>query len=116
MAAEAKYAQFMEYVVDHRIPGAPAASIADIIDGLIWITDDNGGQVCSMCESWLLGDDPFRAEIALSVQNVFFFESHEEMMRVFSRITERWPSFQDTCLAISRRRRASVSPGGNEGS
>lgn len=113
MDKDQKFSQLLDYLVDHRSPGVPAAEFGSIIDALIWITNDNGGQVCATCESWLLGHELYRIEIALSVQNVFFFKSQKEMEDAFSLIIQRWPFLRDTCDEISRRRRASCYPGGN---
>ena len=95
-----------EYLFEHRARRLPAKSLADILDRLIWIVDDNGGQICATIERWLRSDDRDRIEVALLCDETFPFNDAREMDSQLDRISAKWPELESVCRAKVESRRA----------
>ena len=87
----------MNFLVRRRASGCEPAWIADVLQRLVWLTDDNGGEIELVRRRWLVGDDRFRAEVALSMTDVFPADSREELVAVMERVKHRWPEFAEHC-------------------
>jgi hypothetical protein len=100
----------MEFLVDNRTPDLELNVLADIFDRLIWVVDDNGAGIGIVRRKWLNGDDATRVEVALRMEEVFPFQSREEMEGTFSEISRRWPRFGHLCEKILHQWDIQFSP------
>jgi hypothetical protein len=86
----------MRQIMDGLIAGLrsdlPGSVLGEVFDRLIWILDDNGAQLVAICREWVTGDDPRRAEAALSISDGFLFESREELQTHLAPVATRWPA------------------------
>jgi hypothetical protein len=94
-----------EWLFVRRARDLPSKALADIFDRLVWIVDDNGGEICATLERWLKSSDRDRVEVALQVDGVFPFRDAHEMEAVLSRVASTWPDFAERCRKIMDTRR-----------
>lgn len=89
---------FTSFVIDRRAKGQPHAfaKIAEVLNTLIWVMDDNGTDIGELIDSWLRGDDEARIEVALAVELIPFRDEVERKSEL-ERIAERWPRFAARC-------------------
>jgi hypothetical protein len=93
-------ADVMNFIVANRAPNLDAEAVADIFARLVWILEDNGGELASVRCDWLEGDDVVKVEIALLIEDVYPYKEREKMQAVFQRIAERWPRLGAPCRKI----------------
>ena len=79
------------------------ADIIDILSQLVWMTPDNGGQICTTLEGWLISPDLRRAKIAVNFDGVFLWDSDAEMEGFLGPLLARFPSLEDDCNAARKR-------------
>lgn len=88
---------FMEYLVEHRAPDLPVKALAEVFDQLLWCTDDNGEEILSIRCEWLNSNSLYKAQVALAMSEVFPCYTRDEMVKLFGRITSRWPDLHGEC-------------------
>ena len=71
--------------------------MADILDRLIWLTDDNGDSILEELHRWLGCDEEMRVAIALSLQDCFLWHTDEEMHQAIERIRVKFPALISNC-------------------
>jgi hypothetical protein len=81
----------MDVLVRRLAPGLSGADLGEVFDHLIWLTDDNGVDLTTVCLEWLRGDDLRRVQAALSVSEVFLFRTRQELADNLGPLAERWP-------------------------
>lgn len=89
---------FMESLVDDRAPGVPAEAIAEVLDRLIWCVDDNGEKILEVRDRWLESGDEYRISVALSMNDVFPFNTKEQLEERLAEIALRFPSLRRKCV------------------
>jgi hypothetical protein len=82
--------------------------LAEILELLIWATDDNGAEIMRAVERWLLSDDLDRVRVAVEVQEVFPFRHQAEMDAALAVVKARWPELTEQCDRLSAARAACV--------
>src|SRR5689334_19661085 len=92
-----------DHIFSKRATSAEPEWIADILARLLWLTEDNGGEICNTLKRWLTEDQPLKAQIALQVDEIFLWESREEMEGILDRIKKDFPALAEVC-AKSRTR------------
>jgi hypothetical protein len=81
--------------------------LAEILELLIWATDDNGSEIMRAVERWLQSDDLERVRVAVEVQDVLPFRHRAEMEAVLAVVKSRWPELVRQCEHLSAARAAS---------
>lgn len=81
-----------ETIFEQRAPNLPIGAVADILDGLIWTTADNGSGICDCLRMWMHSDDPTRVAEALELKNVFLWNSRDEILGDIERIRVHHPA------------------------
>lgn len=94
-----------DFLFEHRARGCSPDVLADILDRLVWIMDDNGEQICTAVEGWLRSSDRSRVEVALGMREVFPFRDAREMETVLSNVGSTWPDLAARCNSIIDLRR-----------
>lgn len=90
-----------EYLFSNKTRSVAPQFVADILDRLIWIVDDeNGNQILDTRDKWLEGDDPERAHVALLMRETLPLKSLERAIEVLTRVKSRWPQFSRECDEI----------------
>lgn len=89
---------FMESLVDGRAPGVPPEAIADVLDRLIWCVADSGEEILRVRDAWLASGDEYRIAIALSMHDIFPFNSKSELEQGMSSIAQRFPGLRPKCV------------------
>lgn len=79
------------------------ADVIDILARLVWMTQDNGGQIFKTLSAWLTSDDVRRAKVALNFDEVFLWDSDAEMEELLVPLLKRFPSLNDDCSAARNR-------------
>lgn len=87
----------MEFLVDKRASALKPKLLAELLDQMIWLTDDNGGAINEVRQQWLNGNDPLRIEVALLMKEAFPFGTRPDMEKVFNNICNKWPDFRALC-------------------
>jgi hypothetical protein len=90
----------MEFLFSRRTPNLPPKGLADILDRLIWCMNDQGAELLQVRRKWLEGDDKDKVRIALAMDEVFPGDRREDMVRLFDKLTSRWPDLQDACQTV----------------
>lgn len=91
----------------HRAPALPAGTLADLFDCMIWCcAEEQATCLLQVREDWLRSAERARVEIALAMDEVYPFDTGDEMERVFAEIEERWPEFAGRCEELRHSRRA----------
>jgi hypothetical protein len=90
----------MEFLFSRRTPNLPPKGLAEVLDRLIWCMNDQGAELLQVRKKWLEGGDKEKVRIALAMDEVFPCESREDMTRLFTKITSRWPDLKDACQAV----------------
>lgn len=93
------YEEIMDFLVDSRPVELGLDALADFFDRMIWLSSDNGREICEVRKKWILGGDRARAEIALRMEEIFPYEGRDEMNSAFLVVIERWPDFRPFCDA-----------------
>ena len=62
-----------DFLFERRARNLAPDVLADVLDRLVWIMDDNGKQICAAVERWLRSSDRSRVEVALRMREVFPF-------------------------------------------
>ncbi|KAA5830211.1 hypothetical protein ABT337_31780 [Saccharopolyspora hirsuta] len=81
----------MNGLVDRLHPGLPGSALGDVLDQLIYLTDDNGSDLLQVCREWIRGSDLRRADAALSLSEVFLFNTREDLEAELGAAADRWP-------------------------
>ena len=89
---------FMESLVDNRAPELPAEAIADILDRLIWCVSDNGEEILAVRDKWLDSGDEYRIAVALSMSDVFPFNTKVQLEEGLTGIARRFPNLRGKCI------------------
>ena len=91
-----KIRDVLEAIVAARANGVPPAALAEVFDRLEWILADPEPIGLAKIQ-WATGDDPVRAEIALSMKEAFLADSEQELMGILSRIRTKHPHLNQLC-------------------
>lgn len=86
-----------DHIFSKREISAEPEWISDILTRLLWLTADNGHEICNTLKRWLTEDQPLKAQIALQVHEVFLWDSREEMESVLGRIERDFPALAELC-------------------
>lgn len=86
-----------ELLFRRRAPNLPPKALADVLDRLIWMTDDNGKAICDTLRRWIESGDRQRAEVALEASEVFLFTDREKMVRAFDNLCFIAPELRKRC-------------------
>jgi hypothetical protein len=92
--------QVMTYMLRNSVPGLPPASLAEVFDRLIWCLADNGEGLLNVRKDWLECGDPAKIEVALNMSETFPYDTREEMIKKFDKITEQYPRLSNRCKEI----------------
>jgi hypothetical protein len=95
--------EIMDSLVSRRAPALPPEALAEVFDYLIWCLENNGAEIEAVRRKWLNGEDVDKIAIALAMTEGFPCASHQEMIGLFGRIMNRWPTFHDACHDILDR-------------
>ena len=82
-------------MVDRLPPQLSGADLGEVLDHLIYLTDDNGSDLVAVCREWLAGEDVRRIEAALSVSELFLYDSKEKLAGTFRPLATRWPQLSE---------------------
>lgn len=88
----------MEFLVEERASGVPAEAIAEVLDRLIWCVADNGENILEVRDSWLQSGDEYRVAVALSMNDVFPFNTRRQLEEGLADIAFRFPGLRGKCV------------------
>jgi hypothetical protein len=88
-----------DHIFSKRETSAEPEWIADILTRLLWLTADNGHEICNTLKRWLTEDQLLKAQIALQVGEVFLWDSAVEMESILSRIERNFPALAELCAS-----------------
>ena len=74
--------------------------ICEILEKLMWLTEDNGSEIYETLKGWLASGDLEKIKIALSCQDFFLFQTREEFIQAHSNICKQYPELQHRCDEI----------------
>ena len=84
---------FLNYLVEHRAPNLKSNAIADILDSLSWMLEEEQVRVIGVVTTeWLCGDDEYKASVAISRQEAFPARSRDELVRLVAQVSDRFPA------------------------
>jgi hypothetical protein len=86
-----------DHIFERRAHSADPEWIADILTRLLWLTEDNGHEIISSLRRWVGEHDPLKAQIALLVDEVFLWETREEMEGILGAVVARFPTLSELC-------------------
>ncbi|MBQ5945899.1 hypothetical protein [Massilia sp. ST3] len=89
---------FIESLVDERAPGVPAEAIAEVLDRLLWCVADGGEEILTLRDRWLASGDEYRIAVALSMNDVFPFNTKPQLEEGLAGIASRFPSLRGKCI------------------
>ena len=95
----------MNYLIERKIDELPASALSEVLDRLIWCFDDNGRELLKGRELWLSSNDKFKIEVALLMDEVFPYETINEMEDKLHQISKKWPEFSERCLDLINQRK-----------
>ena len=101
-----------DHIFAKRVPQAEAAWIADVLGRLVWLTADNGAEICQALRQWLTSEIKEKIVVALAFDEVFLWNSEAEMEELLSAIEARFPDLSPMCTAAKSRWKAQF--GGEE--
>ncbi|BCJ64095.1 hypothetical protein [Polymorphospora rubra] len=87
--------QSMQSVLDGLIsrlhPGLGGDALGEILNRLVWLTDDNGADVIAVCRGWLKSGDRRRVEAALSIEEGWLYEGRDDLRTNLLEVGSQWP-------------------------
>ena len=90
-----------DLIYQRRAKSADPEWIADILGRLVWLMDDNGAEIHEAMVRWCESGSHEQASIALhSCDEVFLYETREEMVAKFSGLQSRFPDLKSQCDEI----------------
>ena len=99
-------------IVERAAPSAEPQWLADVLQRLVWIMDENGAEVMGAVERCLQGNDERKLRVALAIDDVFPFQSEERMAEVLRRVAEKWPEHRARCDQLIESRRDATNQSG----
>lgn len=86
--------QVMDFLVDHRAPGVVPGYVSEQLLSMSWIIDaEHVARIVQVANRWLRSDDPFRAAVAIGLENeTYLADSWEEIAALAAPLKERFPS------------------------
>lgn len=91
----------MEAIVMARANGVPLDALSNLFDQLEWIVADPK-PIGMVKIHWATGDDPVRAEIALSMKEAFLADNEGELIELLAKVKSKHPHLQEQCERIMR--------------
>ena len=98
----------MNFLVEHRAPGVVPGYVSEQLLSLGWlIRPEDVARITEVARQWLTSDDPFRATVAIGLENeTYLFDSWHELAEEAERLKRDFPSTAadvDAWLERSRR-------------
>jgi hypothetical protein len=81
----------LEGLLARLAPTLPGSSLGEILNRLVWITDDNGTDVIAVCREWLSSNDLRRIEAALSLEEGWLYDDRAELRQWLEAAASHWP-------------------------
>ncbi|MGW5646421.1 hypothetical protein ACWEV3_27200 [Saccharopolyspora sp. NPDC003752] len=81
----------MDGLIERLHPALPGSVLGEVLDQLIYMTDDNGSDIIEVCRRWIAGDDLRRVEAALALKEAFLFRTREELVERLDAVSKQWP-------------------------
>ena len=81
----------LEGLMERLEPGLPGSALSEILNRLLWVTDDNGSDVVTVCREWLASGDQRRVEAALSIEDSWLYDDRHELAARLTLVREQWP-------------------------
>lgn len=89
-----------DYIFERRSTDTESAWIADILERLVWLLDDNGEEILSTMRQWIEHADLDRVRVALAFREVFLYQTRTEMVKAFDTLGSRFPELRERCDEI----------------
>ncbi|WP_436535043.1 hypothetical protein [Actinoplanes sp. HUAS TT8] len=67
------------------------SDLGEVLDHLVWLTDDNGHDIFEVCREWLESGERRKVEAGLGLSEAFLYNDRETYERVLLPIAARWP-------------------------
>lgn len=95
-----------DHIFEKRASEAEPTWIADVLARLVWLTADNGAEICQTLRQWLTSEVEEKVSVALAFDEIFLWNSEAEMEDVLLSIERRFSVLSPMCtLARNRWRR-----------
>lgn len=90
--------EIAEYLCEKRSPVLQANALADILDRIRWMIPPNEDKLLEeVRNAWMNGDDEFKIEVALLMDEVFPAASRTDLHEAMNRISDRFPKLKGLC-------------------
>lgn len=109
MSIAASSENVAKLLLRRRVANLLPGELADALDTLVWVMDDNGAEIDVARREWIEGDDPYAAEVAIAMDEGLPFEP-AIMLKKLRELEERWPHLRARC-AVIRERLRTFGPG-----
>ena len=90
----------MNFLIEERAPYLDPKVLANMFDRMIWTLNDNGAEITKVTADWVEGDDEYKVEVALLMEESFPYNDRATMEEQFSRLRGRWPRFGTLCERV----------------
>jgi hypothetical protein len=81
----------LEGLLARLAPTLPGNALGEILNRLVWITDDNGTDVIEVCREWLASNDLRRIEAALSLGEGWLYDDRAKLRQRLEAVAQQWP-------------------------
>lgn len=92
-----------EEIFERRAKNAKPAWMADLLQRLVWLLNDNGEEIVNTLGRWIDSGDLERARVALAFQDVFLFSTRDQMVEAYGQLATRFPQLRPECDATLKR-------------
>lgn len=95
--------ELAELIFEKRVTSGQPEWFADLFGRLMWLTADNGAEICGTLGCWLDGLDVEKVRIALAFDECFLWDSTSEMDQRLANVLSRFPGEAPRCKAARDR-------------
>lgn len=90
-----------EYLVGHRAPNSNPEWIADILERLCWILDEQtSSEILRTLTDWLGSEDREQVAVALALEELYLAETPDALATIYGELCGRFPEFRERCDSI----------------
>src|SRR3954451_11080775 len=78
----------LEGLLARLAPELSGGDLGEVLEKLLWLTDDNGSDVIYVLREWLDSGNRRKVEAALSVSEAFLYENREILVQKFDEVRQ----------------------------
>ena len=89
-----------ELLFKRRAPNVEPKWLAEVLERLVWLMDDNGTEIVEALAEWVTGSDREKIDIALAFEEISLFDERTEMSEAFDKLCSQYPDLRTRCDEI----------------